>query len=143
MSLKLYYVKSILQSQFPTNHNVTKFHVFKMKKRIKMMMPMLERVSNFQDFQQVFKTTKLDRGLDDTPLTDDNMAELGRDIWYELINDSESEHCFFTFAEYMEALQDSNVGLDYQLLADTDGRYIGCICQASIMKDNYDRFVFF
>ena len=65
-----------------------------MKKRIKMMMPMLERVSNFQDFQRVFKTTKLDRGLDDTPLTDDNIAELRRDIWDELLNDSESEHCF-------------------------------------------------
>ena len=47
------------------------------------MMPMLERVSNFQDFQQVFKTTKLDRGLDDTSLTDDNIAKLGRDIWDE------------------------------------------------------------
>ena len=40
MSLKSYYVKTILQSQFPTNHNVTKFHVFNMKKRIKMMMPL-------------------------------------------------------------------------------------------------------
>ena len=46
-----------------------------MKKRIKMMMPMLERVSTFQDFQRIFKTTKLERGLDDTPLTDDNIAE--------------------------------------------------------------------
>ena len=102
MSLKSYYVKSILQSQFPTNHNVTKFHVFNMKKRIKMMIPMLERVSNFQDFPRIFKTTKL-RRLDDTPLTDDNIAELGRDIWDELLNDSESEQCFFTFSEYMEA----------------------------------------
>ena len=55
---------------------------------------MLERISNFQDFQRIFKTTKLDRGLDDTPLTDDNIAELGRDIWDELLNDSDSEHCF-------------------------------------------------
>ena len=47
------------------------------------MVPMLERVSNFQDFQSVFKTTKLDKGLDDAPLTDDNIAELGRDIWDE------------------------------------------------------------
>ena len=54
MSLKSYYVKSILQSQFPTNHNVSKFHVFNMKKRIKTMMPMLDRVSTFQDFQRVF-----------------------------------------------------------------------------------------
>ena len=37
-----------------------------------MMMPMLKRVSSFQDFQQIFKTTKLDRGLDDTPLTEDS-----------------------------------------------------------------------
>ena len=57
-------------------------------------MPMLDRVSNFQDFQRVLKTTKLDRGLDDTPLTDDNIAELGKEIWDELLNDSESEHCF-------------------------------------------------
>ena len=95
---------------------------------------------NFQDFQRIFKTTKLERGLDDTPLTDDNIAELGRDIWDELLNDSESEHCFFTFAEYMEALRDSNLGFDYQLLADTNGRYTGCIWQTSTMKDNFDRF---
>ena len=41
---------------------------------------MLERVFNFQDFQQVFKTTKLARGLDDISLPDDSIAELGRDI---------------------------------------------------------------
>ncbi len=69
--------------------------MYNMKKRIKMMMPMLERFSSFQDFQQIFKTTKLDRGLDDTPLIDENIAELGRDIWGELLKDSESEHCYF------------------------------------------------
>ena len=63
-----------------------------------------------------------------------------RDIWDELLNDSESEHCFFTFAEYMEALRDSNVGFDYQLLADSNGRHTGCIWQTSTMKDNFDRF---
>ena len=34
-SLKSYYIKSILQLQFPTNQNVTKFHVFNMKKESK------------------------------------------------------------------------------------------------------------
>lgn len=140
MAIKSYYIKSILQSQFPSNHNVTKFHVFNMKKRIKMMMPMLENVSNFQDFQRIFKTTKLIKGLDDTPLTDDNIAELGRDTWDELLNDGESEHCFFTFAEYMQTLKDCNSGFDYQLLTDMNGRYTGCIWQTSIMKDNFDRF---
>ena len=141
MPIKSYYVKFILQSQFSSNHNVNKFHVFNMKKKIKMMMPMLERVPNFQDFQIIFKTTKLDRGLDDTPLTDDNITKFGRDIWDALLNDSESEHCFFfTFAEYMGALRDSNSGFDHQLQADTDGLYTGCIWQTSTMKDNFDRF---
>ncbi len=45
-----------------------------------MMIQMLERVSSFLDFQKIFKTNKLGRGLDDTPLTDDNIAELGREI---------------------------------------------------------------
>ena len=138
MSLKSYYVKTILQSQFPSNHNVSKFHVFNMKKRIKTMMPILDRVSSFQDFQRIFKTTKLDKGLDDTPLTEDNIAELGKDIRDELLNNSESEHCFFTFKEYMEALRQSNIGFDYQFLEDTNGRYIGCIWQTSTMKDNFD-----
>ena len=112
-----------------------------MKKRIKMMMPMLERVSNFQHFKRVFKTPKLDRGLDNTPLTDDNIAELGRDIWDKLLNDSELEHCFFTFAEYTKTLKESNVGFDYQmLLADTNGRCTVCIWQTFIMKGNFDRF---
>ena len=51
---------------------------------------------------------------------------------------------FFTFVEYMEALRESNIGFDYQLLADTNGRCTGCIWQTSTMKDNFDRFgVFF
>ena len=47
---------------------------------------------------------------------------------------------FFTFVEYMEALRESNIGFDYQLLADTNGRCTGCIWQTSTMKDNFDRF---
>ncbi len=39
-------------------------------------MSKLERVSNFQGFQRVFKTTKRDRGFDNISLTDDNMVEL-------------------------------------------------------------------
>ena len=71
-----------------------------MKKKIKQMMPMLEKVSSSQDFQILFKTTKFkttkfDRGLDDSPLTDDNIAELGRDTGDELLIESKSEHCFF------------------------------------------------
>ena len=73
-------------------------------------------------------------------MTDDNTAGLGRDIWDELLNDSESEHYFFTFAEYMGALLDCNDGFDYQLLADSNGRYTGCIWQTSTMKDNFDSF---
>ena len=68
------------------------------------------------------------------------IAELGRDIWDELLNDSESKHWFFTFSEYIEALRDSNVGFDYQLLEDTNGRCTSCIWQISTMKDNFDRF---
>ena len=41
---------------------------------------MLERVFNFQDFQQVFKTTKLARDKGDMSLSDDSIAELGREI---------------------------------------------------------------
>ena len=47
---------------------------------------------------------------------------------------------FFTFYEYMEALRESNVGFDYQLLADTNGRYTGCIWQTSTKKGNFDKF---
>ena len=35
---------------------------------------------NFQDFQQVFKITKLARGLNDVSLPDDIKTELERDI---------------------------------------------------------------
>ena len=87
------------------------------------MMTMLDRVPNFEHFQQLFKTTKLGSWLDDISLTDDNIAELGKDIWDKLLNNSESEHCCSTFAEYIEVLQDSNVGFDYQLLSDSNGKY--------------------
>ena len=66
--LKSYYVNSILHSQFPTNRNMTYVHVFHMKKRIRIMMIMLDGVPNFQYFQQVFRTTNLGSWLDDISL---------------------------------------------------------------------------
>ena len=73
-------------------------------------------------------------------LTDDNIAELGKNIWDKLLNDSESEHCSCTFAEYIEVLQDSNVGFDYQLISDTKGGDTIYNWQTSTMKDNFDTY---
>ena len=34
----------------------------------------------FQDFQNIYKTSKLHTRIDDIPLSDDNIAQMGKDL---------------------------------------------------------------
>ena len=65
--------------------------------KIKSIEPWIQQHDDFEDFQSIFKTTKLHQGIDDIPLTDNNIAEMGKELWLELMNDNTVEDSILTF----------------------------------------------
>jgi len=112
-----------------------------MKNRIKSIMPRMRNCNNFNDFQELFTTTKLHTGIDDIPLTEDNITQMGKDLWLEIMNDDNCEDSILTFQEYMLSLEATNKGFTVTFLKSAEtGRLTGCIWQTAIMRDNFERF---
>ena len=133
-------VKQILSTQFPANKNVTNRHVYWMKNRIKALLPRMNDCDTFQDFKSIYKTSKLHTGIDDIPLSDDNIAQMGKDLWLEIMNDDNCQDSMITFKEYMLNLKDQNEGFAVTFLKSDKNRLTGCIWQTAIMRDNFERF---
>ena len=77
------FVKQILMRQFPVNKNVTTRDVYWLKNRILKILPKMHECDNFQDFVNIFNTSKLPIDIDNTPLTDDNIVQMGKELWLE------------------------------------------------------------
>ena len=103
-------VKQILSTQFPANKNVTNRHVYWMKKRIKALLPRMNNCDTFQEFKSIYKTSKLHTGIDNILLSDDNIAQMGKDLWLEIMNNDNCQDSMITFKEYMLNLKDQNEG---------------------------------
>ena len=111
-----------------------------MKNRVKTLLPRMNECQTFQDFQNIYKTSKLHTGIDDIPLSDDNIAQMGKDLWLEIMNDDNCEDSMVTFKEYMLNLKAQNDGFTVTFLQSDKGRLTGCIWQTAIMRDNFERF---
>ena len=72
-----------------------------MKKRIKTLLLRMNDCETFNDFQNIYKASKLHTWIDDIPLTDDNIAQTGKDLWLEIMNDDNCENSMITFQEYI------------------------------------------
>ena len=102
------FIKKILKSQFPANKNVTTRHVYWMKNRIKSILPRIHECENFQDFVNIFNTSKLPIGIDNQSLFDDNIVQMGKHMWLEIMNDDNNMDTIVTFQEYMLSLEYQN-----------------------------------
>ena len=134
------FLKQVLKSQFPSNKNVDTRHVYWMKNKIKSILPKMDGCENFNDFVNMFNTSKLPIGIDDTPLSDDNIVQMGKDLWMEIMNDDNNVDTIVTFQEYMLNLESQNRGFAVSFLRSNQGRITGCIWQTAIMRDNFERF---
>ena len=43
----------------------------------------MHECDNFKDFVNIFKNSKLPIDIDNTPLTDDNIVQMGKELWLE------------------------------------------------------------
>ena len=62
---------------------------------------------NFKNSPDMFKTTRLHNGLDAIPLTDDNIAQMTKELWIEIMNDDNCQDSIITFQEYMLNLEEN------------------------------------
>lgn len=136
-------VKSLLKAQFPKYRNVSKRHVYYTKMKIRKMIPLLDKVESFQDFEALSNTSKLEFGLDNEPISDDNIAEMAQDLWKDIMNsgrEEDDDEVMLTFSEFMEDLKKTERGFKYVILSDSSGRCTGCIWQTATMRENFERF---
>ena len=91
------FIKQVLKTQFPANKNVANRYVYWMKNRITSIMPRMHHCDSFNDFQDVFKTSRLHAGVDDIPPTEDNIAQMRKDLWLQIMNDDNCEDSILTF----------------------------------------------
>ncbi len=63
----------------------------------------MHECENFHDFLNMFNTSKLPVGIDNMPLTDDNIVQMGKDLWLEIMNDDGNTDTIVTFQEYAQS----------------------------------------
>ena len=81
-----------------------------MKNRIKSIMPEIHDCESFQDFVNMFNTSKLPTGIDNIPLSDDNIVQMGKDLWLEIMNDDNNVDTIVTVLEQMFSLECQDEG---------------------------------
>ena len=86
----------------------------------------------------MFNTSKLPICIDNQPLSDNNIVQMGKDLWLEIMNDDNNTDTIVTFQEYMLSLEHQNKGFSVTFLRSNQGRITGCIWQTAIMRDNFE-----
>ena len=104
-----------------------------MKKRIKTLLPRMNDCDTFQDFKNIYKASKLHTEIDDIPLSGDNIAQMGMDLWLEMMNDDNCEDSMITFKEHRISLKDQNKGFAVSFLKSGKDILTGRIWQTAIM----------
>ena len=101
----------------------------------------MNNITDFNDFQNFFSSSKLEIGVDNIPMSDDNIVAISKEVWTDIINEKGyDEKSFLTFVEFMKLLQESNQGFEYRLMKNLEGMYTGCVWQTATMRFNFERF---
>jgi hypothetical protein len=104
------------------------------------LLPSFKTSASFNEFQGLYKSSGLENGLDDTPLTDDDAAEASHALWLDMMNDSANDNSLMTLTKFLEQMTLLNAGFKYQMFQGSDGKITGCIWQTAVMRDNFERF---
>ena len=138
--LKSNIVKPYLQTAFPRNKNATKHNIWSLKRKIKEISKEVGTLDDFVTFEAKFKSSNLEVGIEDMSSYDDDVAEIGQEMWKDLMNEKSGEDTFCTFFEYMQLMKQNNKGFQYQFLENNVGTITGCVWQTAVMRDNFERF---
>ena len=93
------------------------------------------------DFMSAMKSSDLVIGIDNDPISDDNIADIGKEIWRDIMNTKKADDDnFCTFREYMNLLSDRQEGFEYEILYNSNGVATGCAWQTSVMHEHFELF---
>ena len=93
--LKSNIVKPYLQTAFPKNENVTKHNIQSLKRKIKEISKEVGTTDDFVTFEANFKLLNLEVGIEDMSSYDENIAEIGQEMWKDLMNEKSMEMTHF------------------------------------------------
>ena len=79
------------------------------------LVPISSRSLHFKDFQHLCNTSNLVAGLEDIPLSDDNAAQVGKEVWEEIMSNDNDDDVLITFKEFMSMMEAGNAGFRYQM----------------------------
>ena len=94
---------------------MTSSKVFNMKRKLIDLIPIMKSFESYNGFEALCDTSNLDIGLDKTPLSDNNIATIAKELWQEIISKEPNEYSIVTFKEHIKLLKDSNVGFYYEI----------------------------
>ena len=140
--LKAASIKSVLTPIWPTNKNISKYDVFNIKRKIKLILPKLQKYDSFELFQKNINTSTLFDGIDDCNMSDDDAINMATEIWSNLFNGREEDgsDSLLHFKDYFEVLAENAKGFSYQFAFDSEGVINGVVWQTATMRDNFERF---
>ena len=79
--LKFSVLRDTLRQQFPCNKNASKQNIWNLRRKLKSILPSMVNIKSFKDFQSLCNTSNIAPGLDNTPLSKDDVAILAKEIW--------------------------------------------------------------
>ena len=98
-----------------------------MRREVKSMLPAMRSTQSHNEFQSLCSASNIEPGIDNEPLSDDDVASVAKEFWEEKIPNDPNEDSIVTFKERMELLKQRNKGFRWKLLNDTTGKLTGCV----------------
>ena len=71
-----------------------------MKCKVKSMLPPISNIQSFREFEQLCNSSNLELDLDNTPIPDDNIVEVAKEVWEEHTTHISHDNAIITFQEY-------------------------------------------
>jgi hypothetical protein len=78
---------------------------------------------------------------DEIEIEDDTGNEIARELWLEILTDSNGDSSLIvTFSQYMNLLQSQTTGFMYEFTTDSYGKVNGLVWQTATMHSNFERY---
>ncbi len=89
------FFREILQIQYPKNKDITKYDVYNMKRKLQKSNPYMRDIATFCEFQLIFSSSNLEIGIDHIPKSEEDLVEMPKEIWSDIINEKGYNETYF------------------------------------------------
>ncbi len=135
-------IKSILKPIWPRKKDIRPQDVHYIWKKVNNLVPVLHLNPSYENFKVASNDSDFLGGIDDEIEIDDDTAnEIARELWLEILTDSNGDSSWIvTFLQYMNLLQSQTTGFIYEFATDSYGKVNGLVWQTTTMRSNFERY---